>query len=331
MKSALLNFRYFLEYVIVVFLYRTMRLLPYGMIKLAARITGLVIFYLIPPLSRLVLANIAAAMPELDRSEARRIGRESCFNMILNVLEFFWLSGRPDRIDRWYQLAPEVADPLRRIVATGERILFVNPHLGSWEASALMMPYRAGVKMAMIAKPLRNTRLNDFLNRGAREQETGLQIIFSRGAIRAATRALAGELCIGMAIDQNTRVRDGGIFINFFGLPVCSSKAPVTMMRYCAAHHIPARIVYATSVRLPDGRMDTRIEFLSKPFEHYRDAAELIQEIMDISETYIRKYPEQYLWLYRRFRYIPPDCPEALKRRYPGYAEEPGRKFFDRQ
>ena len=51
---------------------------------------------------------------------------------------------------------------------------------------------------------------------------------------------------------------------------------------------------------------------------------------MNLSMELIRQYPEQYLWLYRRFQNIPPDAPEELKKKYPPYASVPGAKFFSR-
>ena len=69
---------------------------------------------------------------------------------------------------------------------------------------------------------------------------------------------------------------------------------------------------------------------LSKPFEEYADDAEVLQELLDISEEYIRKYPEQYLWLYHRFQHIPPDASDELKRRYPYYAKVPNAHFFSK-
>ena len=79
---------------------------------------------------------------------------------------------------------------------------------------------------------------------------------------------------------------------------------------------------------MPDGRIRAFGEELSRPFDEYPDDRAVIQEMMNISEKYIRAYPEQYLWLYKRFQHIPPDCPEELRTRYPYYAKTPGPAFF---
>jgi KDO2-lipid IV(A) lauroyltransferase len=146
--------------------------------------------------------------------------------------------------------------------------------------------------------------------------------------MRASLKALRQGRGVGTLIDQNTRVRDGGVFVNFFGLPVPSSAAPAALKRYCDTHDLPAVIVYGTSLRLADGRNTAHSAYLPKPFAEYADDREVLQELMAISEKFIRMHPEQYLWLYKRFQYIPPDCPADLRGRYPDYAAEPKPSFF---
>ncbi len=319
--------RYRLEYLALLLPYRVIRRLPYGAVKFAGKAIGDAM-HCIPSLRKLVRANIHAAMPELPPAEVARIERASFQHLAWNMLEFFWLDGNPERIERYYHLPPEITERLKEHVARNERIIFVNPHLGSWEASGVMAPYYAGVKMVAIAKPVRNPYLNSLLNHGNREKVNGLEIVFSRGAIRASLQALRNGRGVGTLIDQNTRVRDGGVFVNFFGLPVPSSTAPANLKEYCDLHRIPSVIIYGTSVRHADGRVTAHSRYLSRPFSEYADPQEVLQELMMISEEYIRRYPEQYLWLYKRFQYIPPTCPEELRARYPYYASTPSPSFF---
>ena len=100
------------------------------------------------------------------------------------------------------------------------------------------------------------------------------------------------------------------------------------LKRYCDVRGIPAAIIYGSSLRFPDGRIHSFCEELPRPFEEYPDDRAVIQEVMKMSESFIRKYPEQYLWLYKRFQNIPPDCPEELRKRYPYYAKVPSPNFF---
>ena len=324
---AFSNFGYFLIYLIVLIPYEIIRHLPYGAVKGGAWFVGGVMNW-IPSIRNLVRANLRIAFPEYSKAEVARTGLRSLRNLALNIGEFIWLNGHAERIERRYVLPPDVTEKLKGHVARGERIIFVNPHLGSWEASGVMAPYYAGVDMVAIAKPVRNPYINRLINRGNREKVKGLHIIFSHGAIRAAMQALREGRGVGTLIDQNTRVRDGGTFIHFFGLPVPSSTAPALLMKYCVSKGIPAVIIYGTSVRHEDGRVYAHARYLPKPFEEYRDEAEVLQDLMKISESYIRRYPDQYLWFYHRFRYIESDWPEELKKRYPYYAEIAAPHFY---
>ncbi len=303
------------------------RLLPYGALKFLARGAAL-LMRPIRPAVKLVRANIRTAMPELPDREVRRICSESFFHLFYNMLEFIWLDGSPERIRRCCYAPPEIRARVQGYAAEGKRIIFVNPHLGSWEASGIMVPVYGDAKMAAVAKPVSNPYLNKLLNSGNREKIDGLRIIFSRGAARTAIKLLKAGWSIGLLIDQNTRVRNGGAFIDFFGLPVASSLSPAVLKRYCDAHDIPAVLLYGTSIRCADGRVHATVEELPRPFAEYADDRAVVQEIMNMSERYIRKNPEQYLWLYKRFQHIPPDAPAELRRRYPYYASVPGKNFF---
>ena len=303
------------------------RILPYGALKLLARFAALLMRPIFP-LGRLVRANIRTAMPELSGREVRRICNESFFHLFYNMLEFVWAGGEPERIRRCYYPPPEIRAQVKGYIAEGKRIIFVNPHLGSWEASGVMVPFYADTEMAAVAKPVSNPYLNKLLNSGNREKVKGLRIIFSRGAARTAIKLLKTGWSIGLLIDQNTRIRNGGAFVDFFGLPVASSLSPAVLKRYCDAHDVPTVLLYGTSIRHADGRIHATVEELPRPFASYADDRAVIQEIMNMSERYIRKNPEQYLWLYKRFQHIPPDAPEELRRRYPYYAKVPGKNFF---
>ena len=323
----LLDIRYRFEYAAVLLLLGIIKLLPKSSHRSLAAVLGRMI-YLVPSARKTVLSNIHCAMPELEQKEVRRIAKSSFTNMMWNLIEFFWASGNPRRIVRCYHMPDSVKEALARHTAAGERVIFVNPHLGSWEASGVMAPFYAGVDMAAIAKPVRNPYLNRMLNSGNREKIAKLEIIFSKGAVRAAVHALRAGKSLGTLIDQNTRVRDGGEFVNFFGLPVPSSTAPAALKRYCDQHDIKCVIMFGTTLRLADGKNTAFTEYLSKDFSEYADDKEILQELMNTTERYIRQYPEQYLWFYKRFQYIPSDVSPDLRSRYPFYSKEPDAKFY---
>ncbi len=326
MKRKIKNIRFLIEYFIVIIPYHLLRALPRPLMRGFARTISFCGYTCWPGVGKLIRANLKAAFPEKGDKEISEIAYKSFFNTIYNIVDFLWMMGKQDRIEKYMHLPPDILRQLRDCVESGTRILFVNPHLGSWEGSGLMAANQAGIRLAAIAKITRNPYLNKLINQDNRERG-GIKIIFSQGAMKEALRCLNEGMSMGTLIDQNTRVRNGGIFVNMFGIPVASSRAPATLWHYCLTNNIPAKVIYGTSVREND-ILVAHSATLSKEYHEYANDEEIIQELMDISERFIRRYPDQYLWLYKRFQYIPPDSSDEVKAKYPYYAVVPPPTFF---
>jgi KDO2-lipid IV(A) lauroyltransferase len=328
MLEFLLKIRYIIEYFFALFVYMLLKIQPHCVIKGLAGATGR-FFYCVPALHKMIDANIATCFTEKTDAEIRRIGRLSVVNAARNILEFFWMSNNLRRIKRCLEFDPESKIVLGDCMTNDERIVFVNPHLGSWEASALSVPFFCQDKIAAVANPLRNPYLNKFFNSGNRKQVPGFEVIFSSGAVRASLKALRRGFNIGILIDQNTKVREGGIFVNFFDLPVPCSKSPAEFYRICSQEGMKVRVFFGITLRGDDDKLHTKCVALSKPENEY-EMQEMIQELISTTEDYIRKYPEQYIWLYKRFAHIPRGLDEDRVKRYPYYARLVKESFYSK-
>ena len=307
--------------------YLLLRVMPFAVVRLLAGLFGWAA-WCVPSLRKLVAANVQVAFPELPAAERNRIVRRSFGHMMLNLLEFFWAAGITRRVEDHYRMEPEMLAELQRIRDTGTRFIYVTPHLGSWEGEAVIATHLVGVTLAAVVKPQKNPYLNWLLNDRGRKAEKGVKVIFARGAMQASMQALKAGDSIGLLIDQNTKVRSGGVFVDFFGMPVASSRSPAVLADYCRKHDIPLYVGYASVVRKADGKNYAVVRPLSRPLADYTDDAEMVQELIAMGEADIRQYPDQYLWLYRRFQYIPEDCPEAVRARYPFYARQVDFRFM---
>lgn len=328
MSRFLLKTRYLTEYAACLGAYFLLKIQAHCVVRAVARFWGTFV-YSLPPVRKLVNANIKTAFPGKNLREINRIGRASMINTLLNVFEFLWMANNRKRIEKYTRLDPPARKTLEAYAADHTRLIMVNPHLGSWEASGLMVPYYLGMQMAAVATPLVNPYLNKFFNTGNREKTGGMKIIFSQGAIRAAIKAMRRGMNIGLLIDQNTKIRAGGVFVDFFGLPVPSSRAPAELARFALSNGIRAGLVFGVSLRDKNGVSVGHCESLSKPLAEY-EPREMIQELTAIAEEFICKYPEQYLWFYKRFAHIPQDIDEARKARYPFYARVVKSSFYSR-
>ena len=280
------------------------------------------VLYLFPAFGGVSFQNVRAAYPDAGRAEWRRMAKGSIENLLVTLCEFFWLRHHKD------VFLPDLIEvsPCTREVVTdylahpGNGVLFVTPHHGNWEFAGQMLSLGFHFKVSTIVRSPQNPFIGELLSKG--RGVSGVELIESKGAARGFVSALKNGRAIGLLIDQNTRVRDGGDFVNFYGLPV-----PMTQL--------PARLARRNGLRIAFGgvyREGTRLfmdaVLLPKECSEYASDLELSQAIMERIETLVRRHPEQYLWMYRRFQYIPADADEALKKRYPDYAVAARPSFY---
>jgi len=277
----------------------------------------------IPCFGGLVRTNLRVAFPDRDEAWIRRAASESLASLAMTLFEFFRLRRHPEDFESMFT-CPEECERVGRAAAADKdhRLIMITPHFGNWEISGMILARHFGIKMATVVRTARNPYLDRLISSG--RSVPGVEIIHSKRGMLHLVRAMENGSAAGLLIDQNTRVRDGGIFVDFFGMKCPVSRSPAILGR-----KLNARIIVGCSIRGKDGHFTGYLEPLSKLPSEYETDEEMLQEIMAISEKLIRLAPEQYLWMYKRFQHIPPDCPEDLRRRYPKYAAVPPPTFFD--
>jgi KDO2-lipid IV(A) lauroyltransferase len=240
----------------------------------------------------------------------------------MTFLEFLHFTRHPERV----AMAADVHDEeFRDVLATGHSAngaMMVTPHLGNWELLGQVVAAH-GVRLCAVAQPIRNSWGARLVDRARRYH--GLELIPVEGAARGMLRAARAGKPIGMLMDQNTRLGEGGMFADFFGLPVATTRAPAALAR-----RLELPVVVAACVR-EEGRLRVRSVRLPRPVSGYSNDSELTQALMAANEELIRAYPEQYAWMYRRWRYMPATAPPEVQARYPFYAkpcpvQEPERR-----
>ncbi len=258
---------------------------------------------------RTALANLAIAFPEKTEDERKALAKESLVNVVLTGLEVMRLLKHPEELKQ--MMRPPAEELLKS--CKGKAVIICLPHLGNWEVFGQAAPL-FGMNAVAVAEPLGNKKLNDLLV-AAREQN-GLKIIPRVGAARKVLHALHQKQTVGLLVDQNVSPRDGGIFSNFFGLPVTMSPLPAVLAR-----RLQVPIIVTASVRMEDGTFSIVSRNLPKDISEYVVDGELSQDILHLFEELIREYPDQYTWLYHRWQYIPANASEKLSAAYPSYAK----------
>jgi Kdo2-lipid IVA lauroyltransferase/acyltransferase len=242
---------------------------------------------------RRTLDHLAIAFPERSPRSRRDLARRSFLHLGTTLAETLRLAGGDcaelDRIvdvDGWEGVAA--------LQAAGRPIVIPTGHCGNWEMLAALINCR-GLEMAVVGRRLEEPGLQAMLL-GVRRR-FGTETI-ERGEAGAARRLLATVRAggaLGMLIDQDIRAES--VFVPFFGRP---AHTPVGAAKL--ALRLDAAVVPAFIERRPDGRH--RVTF-HPPLDLPADATEATALMTRAIEDQIRRVPEQWVWLHRRWRRQP--------------------------
>jgi lauroyl/myristoyl acyltransferase len=249
--------------------------------------------------------NLDIAFGEgMTRDEKRRILRRSFQSFALALLDTFWFAQETgERIKTLVRFGPEY----ERLFRTAAQIC-VTGHLGNWEVLGMAISMR-GYPLMSVAAPLDNPRVDELFNRV--RKTTGQLVVSKHGALRALMRRLRDKEKIALVLDQNTKPSDGGLFVDFFGLPAPFSSAAAAL-----ALRTHAEIQIGICIPQPDGSYLASLPF-EIPVEG--DEAALTQHIAKGIEDAVRANPENWLWMYKRWKYV---APGRKREEYPFYAKE---------
>ena len=298
----------------------TIPFFPRRIVLALARLAGGLGFFLARNSRRIALANLDLAFKDsLTPIEKRRIARQSFTTMALTVLDMIWFCRDTSR-----RLARCVAaDPQIPGYVYTKPVIGLTAHFGSWELLSRWLVAN-GYPHAAVAAPLINPGVERLFNRS--RLMSGMEVIPQAGALRGVLRTLKQKKHVALVLDQNVKPEDGGIFVDFFGLPVPMSGAaaifaertdtPIVAM-FCMNRPDGSYYVYALPPLKPEtftGHGSSRPNALAKP----DSALEITRTIAGLFEQEIRKHPGQWLWMYKRWKHIPPGMSPAA---YPFYAK----------
>jgi KDO2-lipid IV(A) lauroyltransferase len=312
MKVKHLKRKVYSTFITIVFspVFLVIQFLPYGALQRLAKVGTFIALLLQRRNKRIMAANIKIAFPESDQQRVNEIIQKSTYSFILTVLESSWFNYHPHKLTELIECDPEDIELLRGIQMQKRGIIVITAHLGNWEATSTYVSAQ-GLKVSVIARKVKIPFLDRLF--GKNREAHGSKIIESVGAARGLYRALRNGHITGMLMDQNTKPRRGGVFCDFFGLPVPTTRMPASMILRAKAKALSTTCLHTEKeLKLSFSPIDIP--------EDMTDEVELTQLLLKISEELIRKHPEEWLWNYERFRYISPEITPEQKKRMPFYA-----------
>ena len=174
----------------------------------------------------------------------------------------------------------------------GKGVLFATGHLGNWELSAYAHALLTE-PMQIVVRPLDNAQLDRFV--AARRALSGNGVIEKKDFARGLLRALRANEAVGILVDQNALLNEG-IFVDFFGTPACTSPVFAKVAARSGAAVLPGFAVW---------RGDRFVLKFYAPLELTGDERADTQLIQQAVERAIREFPDQWLWVHRRWKTRP--------------------------
>ncbi len=291
---TLANLRHRAEYAIVLVLRAIVTVLPEPMARGLGTLIGFTFYTLDGRHRRIAINQLRAAFPTRSAGDCRRIARRAFGHfgrLLVSVLQLSAM--RPEDLRARIEIEGE--GHFRNALSHGKGVLIVTGHFGFWEvqgvAHALTFP-----PMNVLARPLDNPYLHRFLE--TTRQSTGNRVIYRQGALRRVLRSLQSNETVGMLIDQHIQPANA-VMVDFFNRPAATTAAAATLAIRTGAPLVPifalplpggrVRLVYEHPVPLP-------------PPDTAEPVRELTQRLTDVLEMYVRRHPDLWLWMHRRWR-----------------------------
>lgn len=240
------------------------------------------------------LENLRGAFParsERDRRAILRSTFEHFGRHVIELLNFETMSA--GEIMRLVDV--EGGAHVERALAGGRGVMFYSGHVGYWEIQ-VMAHAVLFAPIVMVARTLDNPLLDGLV--GRLRARVGTRVLPRRGAVRGLLRALLNRASVAMMIDQHMHDRSA-VTVEFFGRPAATTSAVAALALRTGAPIIP---VFA--LPLPGGRYRLVYEapVAPPPAGDPDPVRTCTQRCTDVLERYVRRHPELWLWMHRRWR-----------------------------
>ena len=233
--------------------------------------------------------NIAICFSELSKNEQHSLVKKSLIETGKNLTESSLI---------WNQSFSENAKHVRNIhgencLDTNENTILLVPHLGCWEITGRVIANTRAI--TFLFKPLKKQQQNQYLFERRNLGNLTMASADQSGILKLQRALKHGEL-IGILPDQDPG-QDGSIMAPFFNNPV---NTMTLLVRLAKKHN--ARVVMCWANRLKKSRgFDLNFE----PLDLTSSSDDLLEQVtlMNVAiEDLIRRFPDQYMWSYRRFK-----------------------------
>ncbi|HME92299.1 MAG TPA: lipid A biosynthesis acyltransferase [Myxococcaceae bacterium] len=249
---------------------------------------------------RKALEAIATAFPQLSEAARLDLARR-CFRHLGRCAFEMACFREIDRaVESWVDWPQQEQELFRQAAARGRGVVLVTGHVGNWELLGRRIAREGIAPFLAVAKEATDGRLTELVD-GFRAR-AGVESIWrgQEGSAKRLLRALRSGHILTLLIDQDTRVQS--VFVPFFGQPAATPRAAADL-----ALRTGASVVVGFCQRDGGGRYHLSTEELKLDLSGDResDATAVTAALTARIEAAIRRAPEQWVWMHRRWKTRP--------------------------
>ncbi len=288
-----------LEYALVVAVARCLGHVPRGAARRFAGLLAFAVYWCFPRLRRVGARNLEMALPELSSKTRERILRRVYVHLGRQLVEFCRMARyTPQNTRDW--MRTEGLEHFLAARARGKGVLIITGHLGAWELSSFYHSLM-GHPMGMVIRRLDNRRLDEYVNNIRCLH--GNFVVHKDDFGRALLTAMREGGAVGILMDTNMTPPQGE-FVKFFGIDACTATGLAHIARNTGAAVLPGFMLWEPAEQKYVLHFGTEVE-IPRTSDRVADILEGTQRCTAVIESWIRRYPDQWLWIHRRWKTRP--------------------------
>jgi KDO2-lipid IV(A) lauroyltransferase len=296
-----------LEYAAVWLLLKTIGAMPRGPARFVGACAAAFLLRLRPGLRRAAMENLRLAFPEWSKKQRRAAIRGM-------VRQLGWMGAEFAHFPRYTKKNIErivLLDGFENFASAqgrGKGVLFLTGHMSAWELAPFAQAL-FGYPLHFLARAIDNVRVDALVTRY--RCLSGNSPIEKNQSARTVLKVLAAGGTVGILADHNTLLSEG-VFVDFFGIPACTTAGLARFALHTDAAVVPGFLHWDAALRKYRLCFEPAVE-LVRTGDDAADIRENTQRFTRVIENCIRRNPDQWLWLHRRWKTRPPGAPAIYR------------------
>ena len=273
-------------------------LLPYNIAIKLGSICGKIVYVVLGRYRNLTLKHLRIAFNgSMTQKQIAKIAESVFMNLGMGFAEILSLPKIKKKLDRIIDI--EGIEKIDKALSKGSGVIVLSAHFGNWELISMYFASK-GYPSNIVGRPIYYEKYNEWVS--FLRSSMGVNVVYRTDSPRNLIKLLKERQLLGIVADQDIDSIDG-VFIDFFGKKAYTPSAPVKLARSVGVPIIPMFIVrnglrhkiYVEDPILIDNTSDSDW------------VVAYTQKWSNVVESYIKRYPEQWVWMHKRWKTKPED------------------------